>query len=61
MTPERNGVEDREPAQAEPARTEPEGGDPACWADQVCPACGRLTERTTEGQCAACKEAEDAS
>ena len=35
---------------------EPEGGDPACWLDQVCPACGRLTERTAEGRCAACDE-----
>ena len=22
-----------------------EGGDPACWLDRVCPACGRLDER----------------
>ncbi|WP_222195195.1 hypothetical protein [Modestobacter italicus] len=35
---------------------EPVGGDPACWLDQVCPACGRLTERTAEGRCAACGE-----
>ncbi|GAB4079589.1 hypothetical protein GCU67_02615 [Modestobacter muralis] len=33
---------------------ESEGGDPACWLDQVCPACGRLTERTAEGRCASC-------
>ena len=35
---------------------EPEGGDPACWLDRVCPACGRLTERTAEGRCAGCGE-----
>jgi hypothetical protein len=40
----------------EPRRTEPEGGDPACWVDQVCPACGRLTERRPDGRCAACGE-----
>ena len=38
----------------EPARPEPEGGDPACWVDQVCPVCGRLGERLPSGQCAAC-------
>jgi hypothetical protein len=24
---------------------EPEGGDPACWLDHVCPDCGRCVER----------------
>jgi len=40
----------------EPRRPEPEGGDPACWLDQVCPACGRITERLPSGQCATCGE-----
>ena len=43
----------------EPARPEPEGGDPACWVDQVCPACGRLSERLRSGRCAACGETWD--
>jgi rRNA maturation endonuclease Nob1 len=31
-----------------------EGGDPACWARLVCPACGRLTEDPQARRCAAC-------
>jgi hypothetical protein len=44
---------------AEPDPVEPEGGDPACWLDQVCPACGRLSERLPAGRCAACGEVRD--
>jgi rubrerythrin len=29
-----------------------EGGDPACWLDQVCPECGHLTENAT--RCPSC-------
>ena len=32
-----------------------EGGDPACWADRVCPACGGLDEREErDGTCPSC-------
>ena len=35
-----------------------DGGDPACWLDRVCPACGRLDERpggaALTGRCPAC-------
>ena len=34
-----------------------EGGDPACWADRVCPACGLLDERAPDerdGTCPHC-------
>jgi hypothetical protein len=27
-----------------------EGGDPACWAALVCPACGRVTEQRPPGR-----------
>ena len=30
------------------------GGDPACWARRVCPACGRLAEEDPPTTCAAC-------
>jgi DNA-binding MarR family transcriptional regulator len=33
------------------------GGDPACWASRVCPACGRLDERAPaqrDGRCPHC-------
>jgi hypothetical protein len=45
----------------DPAREPPdaEGGDPACWVDQVCPVCGRLSERLPSGRCAACGEVWD--
>jgi rubrerythrin len=33
--------------QPDRATTE-EGGDPACWLDQVCPECGHLTENATK-------------
>jgi hypothetical protein len=51
-----------DPAELDPAApdpVEPEGGDPACWLDQVCPACGRLSERLPSGRCAACGEVRD--
>ncbi|MET8546989.1 hypothetical protein ABZW03_41290 [Kitasatospora sp. NPDC004799] len=31
-----------------------EGGEPACWLDRVCPACGRLRERPGPGPCENC-------
>jgi hypothetical protein len=40
-----------------------EGGDPACWADRVCPACGMLDERgpgDRDGTCPQCGRADDA-
>lgn len=36
----------------EPRRVD-EGGDPACWLDRVCPACGRLPESDGD-RCAEC-------
>ena len=56
--PEGGGPDAHDPG-AEPEGTEPEGGDPACWLDQVCPACGRLSERTAAGRCASCGQAWD--
>jgi uncharacterized protein YeaO (DUF488 family) len=42
-----------------PARTapppEPEGGDPACWAGLVCPACGRIPDASTGAACRSCR------
>ncbi|WP_195910961.1 hypothetical protein [Streptomyces kaniharaensis] len=31
-----------------------EGGEPACWLDQVCPECGLLHERPGPGACERC-------
>ncbi|WP_433859071.1 DUF309 domain-containing protein [Streptomyces kronopolitis] len=31
-----------------------QGGDPACWLDQVCEACGQIRERPGGGACAYC-------
>jgi hypothetical protein len=33
------------------AAVEPEGGDPACWLDHVCPECGRFVDRTDDHVC----------
>lgn len=33
---------------------EPEGGDPACWLNRVCPECGRLAEEAPPTRCAGC-------
>lgn len=33
--------------QPERPRPTDEGGDPACWLNQVCPDCGHLTENAT--------------
>lgn len=30
------------------------GGDPVCWLDRVCPACGALTERPAVAACPRC-------
>jgi hypothetical protein len=35
---------------------EPPGGDPACWANLVCPECGAVT---SEGHQAGCSHAEE--
>jgi uncharacterized OB-fold protein len=37
-----------------PDRPVDEGGDPACWLGQVCPECGRFTERPTAATCPRC-------
>lgn len=39
------------------------GGDPACWADRVCPACGMLDERAggvRDGRCPHCGRTDEA-
>jgi rubrerythrin len=38
--------------------TEPEegGGDPACWVQRVCPACGRLADEAPPTRCPSCGE-----
>ncbi|WP_344415033.1 hypothetical protein [Amycolatopsis minnesotensis] len=28
----------------EPGEEAPQGGDPVCWLDRVCPECGRFAE-----------------
>ena len=30
---------------------EPEGGDPACWLDRVCPECGMFLEEGVAHSC----------
>ena len=35
------------------------GGDPACWADRVCPACDMLDERTAAVRDDACPHCGD--
>ena len=45
-----------------PHRAVDEGGDPACWLDQVCDDCGRIRERPGSAVCEHCgagAEAED--
>lgn len=37
-----------------PYRAVDEGGDPACWLDQVCDACGRIRERPGSAVCEHC-------
>ncbi len=39
---------------AAPHRAVDEGGDPACWLDQVCDACGRIRERPGSAVCEHC-------
>ncbi|TFV87148.1 hypothetical protein E4P38_14440 [Blastococcus sp. CT_GayMR16] len=36
-----------------PARPD-DGGDPACWARRVCPACGRLADQDPPTRCPGC-------
>jgi hypothetical protein len=31
-----------------------DGGDPACWVDRVCPACGRLDDGPPPARCPGC-------
>ncbi|MGY1857634.1 hypothetical protein [Modestobacter sp. SYSU DS0290] len=45
-------TEDARPTRPRPA--EPEGGDPVCWLDRVCPDCGRLAEDPAAVRCARC-------
>ncbi|MGY1635330.1 MarR family transcriptional regulator [Geodermatophilus sp. SYSU D00742] len=35
---------------------EPEGGDPPCWLQRVCPACGRMADEDPPTHCPACGE-----
>lgn len=35
-------------------QTEPLGGDPACWLNRVCDACGRFVEDEAALTCPAC-------
>ncbi|MEU8684624.1 DUF309 domain-containing protein [Streptomyces sp. NPDC048611] len=42
------------PRPSAPRRTDDEGGDPACWLDQVCDACGRIRERPGGAVCEHC-------
>nr|WSX23997.1 DUF309 domain-containing protein [Streptomyces tubercidicus] len=37
-----------------PHRADDESGDPACWLDQVCDACGRIRERPDGAACEHC-------
>jgi rubrerythrin len=37
-----------------PEHPDDEGGDPACWARRVCPACGRLADEDPPIRCPAC-------
>ncbi|MGY1747058.1 hypothetical protein [Blastococcus sp. SYSU D00695] len=47
----------REERDERPARTGTPGGDPVCWLDRVCPACGRLAEGEPRPQrCPECGE-----
>ncbi len=34
--------------------SEPEGGDPACWAGRICPECGRIPDASTGATCWSC-------
>ncbi|GAA5609236.1 hypothetical protein Spla01_00366 [Streptomyces platensis] len=42
------------PRPSAPHRAVDEGGDPACWLDQVCDACGRIRERPGSAVCEHC-------
>lgn len=44
-----------DPAPARPDEPD-DGGDPACWAARVCPACGRLADEDPPTRCPACGE-----
>ncbi|WP_431772390.1 hypothetical protein [Streptomyces cucumeris] len=44
----------REEPEDRRAPTEPEGGDPACWLDRVCPACGAFQDTVPHDRCARC-------
>jgi hypothetical protein len=35
-------------------RAAPEGGDPACWLDRVCPECGRIADVAPPVVCERC-------
>ncbi|WP_407548796.1 DUF309 domain-containing protein [Streptomyces sp. Pv4-95] len=45
-------AEDTQRARVAPGREE--GGDPACWLDQVCDACGKIRERPAGEVCEHC-------
>lgn len=48
------GTADGRWAAARQNRGMDEGGDAACWLDQVCEECGRLRERSGPGRCEHC-------
>ncbi|MGY1839477.1 MULTISPECIES: hypothetical protein [unclassified Modestobacter] len=37
-----------------PPPAEPEGGDPVCWLELVCPECGRLADDRPSVRCRQC-------
>ena len=43
----------RRPVRTAPP-SEPDGGDPACWAGRVCPECGRIPDASTGATCWSC-------
>ncbi|MGY2080311.1 hypothetical protein [Modestobacter sp. SYSU DS0657] len=45
-------TEQENPERPRPA--EPEGGDPVCWLERVCPECGRLADDPAADRCGRC-------
>ena len=41
-------------ARSRSGRAEDGGGDPACWLNRVCAACGRLADEDPPTRCPAC-------
>jgi len=53
LPPEESGVVTSQERANEVAE---EGGDPACWLNRVCPACGRLADDDPPTRCPDCGE-----